>query len=269
MKVRMPYVLEIVEMLETAELARLQLVDVATRRAGERAVWMRSAARWSEWTAPPALYEPFQRRYLLGCLSLLKNTVLEKNTPSSRLCLQTSFQAQKLMLALQHAWSVSASHKAMGGAVARVLVGYFRPSTLTVEGQEKGGSIFCAGSSASPFALGTAGPGGRNGELRLSLGMKPDGAISISATHSRWAALKRVGGGHLRPATIIVDVTAASPDMQLSVRNAMIKVDGHYESSRTGSWSTASSQAESGQSISMPEDILCVMCIRERHIVEL
>eukprot|EP00448_Togula_jolla_P004086 CAMPEP_0170604082 /NCGR_PEP_ID=MMETSP0224-20130122/19239_1 /TAXON_ID=285029 /ORGANISM="Togula jolla, Strain CCCM 725" /LENGTH=254 /DNA_ID=CAMNT_0010928973 /DNA_START=161 /DNA_END=925 /DNA_ORIENTATION=- len=250
-------------MLDMSALLRLQAVDLAMKRSTDWGFcWAQCVKRqWPQLLAAPELYESQHRSCLVDCISLLEGSTLAKGTS---LFLSEAKEACLLANALANCHNIAAAHLAGGGRVARVIVGNFSlplVNTATLDAIEH--RDLGLGEPTS-FALGRAGPGGRNGELSISLGLMPMKAgFMISAKHSRTEALRSFCDLSTS-AKLIASVSSASSSICLDSSSTFLAVNGVPELASEGRWSSREASDEAfGSHEGQVDNVLCVLCVRD------
>jgi len=220
--------------------------------------------QWPMLSALPELYEHEHRSCITDCISLLEGSTLAKGTS---VYLSNAEEASLLAKALADCQNIAEAHMLGGGRVARVIVGKFKLRLLDAELPDSLEHPDLELMDPTSFALGRAGPGGRNGELRISLGLKADGAgLVISAQHSRTAALKRIGGDFVTPTKLLASVSSASTAIRLGSTTTFLLVDSIPRMVSDGAWSSSQTSSDGmvlGSNAGHIDDVLCVLCVRD------
>mmetsp|Transcript_43105 Transcript_43105/g.93899 ORF Transcript_43105/g.93899 Transcript_43105/m.93899 type:complete len:272 (-) Transcript_43105:133-948(-) len=246
-----------VGMLLPSELAQLVAASSsATEWFSQDVLWKQCIEHKSVARASAKLYGPNHRQALMECMGALQHATLANNT---ELFLETREEVDLLLEALQTSRRTATAHMQSGVRVARTLVGYFNVAQAA------------AGSAETPptaFSLGIKGPGGRKGELNISMALQDNpetqgSGLTISATHSRAAALKRIGGSRFVEASIAIDVCLAGSHHAVGTlmgNSTQIVVNGIPKNVRSDTMASVS-EVSLGQGKS--RGTLCVLCIRE------
>eukprot|EP00448_Togula_jolla_P017905 CAMPEP_0170587178 /NCGR_PEP_ID=MMETSP0224-20130122/10146_1 /TAXON_ID=285029 /ORGANISM="Togula jolla, Strain CCCM 725" /LENGTH=245 /DNA_ID=CAMNT_0010910787 /DNA_START=142 /DNA_END=879 /DNA_ORIENTATION=+ len=231
-------------LLNCREIFQLQAVHSSWRLASSSpSLWRLCLAQGFPNITVDFLPEGENQAKLLSCLLLSRVCVLAEGAV---LRLSSAEEVQTMISAIQEAKATAESHLADGGRVARVAIGCFYMDAFSEHSVPELSPV-------TSFALGPQGPGGSRGRLQLRLGHGPEGLL-IAATHSRFAALKRIGTWRIKTAEILIDLASTS-GASLRCRRVRVLVDGKFTELRE--INSPRNDADRGKSVN------CVLCLRE------